>query len=205
MKKLSITTENNNFGLDNVLKYRNATECYCGHCNNKIGLDVYLKIVDKTTDRDGRNVVVEKYHVGQCPVCGKPVIYDLEKKITLPNVRSFEDVKSLPDNVSALFNELRDAFSVGAYTSCVIAGRTLLAHIAVEEGAESHKKFEFYVDYLVDNFMSKNKSKPWVDKVRKLGNESTHDLVIATKEDAEASLTFLTFILKLIYEYPNAI
>ena len=125
--------------------------------------------------------------------------------MSLPNVRGFEDVKSLPENVSNLFNELRDAFSVGAYTSCAIAGRTLLAHIAVEEGAEPHKTFEFYVDYLVDNYMSKNKSKPWVDKVRKLGNESTHDLVIAKKEEAEASLTFLTFILKLIYEYPNAI
>ena len=207
MEKLLLTTEGINYGhLANIQKYKNAQECFCGHCNNKIGMDVYFKIYDKKADPLGRNErIINKYFVGQCPVCGKPIIYDVAKDISLPNVRGFEEVKHLPADIETLYNELRDSFSVGAYTATVITGRTLLAHIAVAEGADQHKKFEYYVDYLVDTFMSKNKSKPWVDKVRKLGNESTHDLVIATKEDAEVSLTFLTLILKLVYEYPNSI
>ena len=189
------------------VNYERTTVAHCNHCGNKVAMIVKNAMSETYKTNSGSTVKKSnpQFLMGYCPECGYPLIQDMYNDKTIPSARGFEEVKHLPSKVETLYNELRDGFSVGAYTATVIAGRTLLAHIAVAEGADQHKKFEFYVDFLVDNFMSRNKSKPWVDKVRKLGNESTHDLVIATKEEAEASLTFLTFILKLIYEYPNSI
>ena len=65
--------------------------------------------------------------------------------------------------------------------------------------------FVYYVDYLVENFLPKSNSRSWVDKVRKLGNDSAHKYVIAEQEIAKMSIKFLVAILKNIYEYPNSI
>jgi len=42
--------------------------------------------------------------------------------------------------------------------------------------------------------------KPWVDKIRKEGNDATHKLAPPTPEDAENILNFTTQLLKAIYE-----
>lgn len=170
--------------------------CKCGHCNNIVAVDVYAKY------KVGGTVL---YMTGDCPFCGKPIIYDKLEDRVYPSARDFSEVKHLPQDVEKLYNEMRDSYSLGAYTCCVIVGRTLLANIAVEQGAEENKNFVYYVDYLVDNFLPKSNSRPWVDKVRILGNESAHHLVIAEKENATISLKFLEAILKNVYEFPNSI
>lgn len=209
MNKLLLKTAKHDYYNSSADKFPKAQPCFCGHCNNSIGLDVYLEIIRKeqTTLFDGRPVEKETidYYVGQCPICGKPVILDANTSAVLPPVKSFDEVKSLPDDIEKLYNEMRDAYSVQAYTCCVIAGRTLLANIAVEQGAEDNKSFAFYVDYLVSNYLPKSSSKPWVDKVRALGNDSAHHMVIADKEAATTSMKFLEAILKNVYEFPNSI
>ena len=170
--------------------------CRCGHCNNVVALDVYAKY------KIGGATL---YSTGNCPFCKQPIIYDKIGEKVYPQVREFSEVKHVPDDVNKLYNEIRDAYSVGAYTCCVITGRTLLANIAVEQGAEENKNFVYYVDYMVDNFLPKSNSKPWVDKVRLLGNESAHHFVIADKDKATTSLKFLEAILKNVYEFPNSI
>lgn len=209
MEKLKLTTNGMGYqSTQNVTKYADSEASYCGHCNNKIGLDVYLKY---TSTQQGmvvgskQNLPVVEYVVGQCPICGKPIIHDKKNNLTLPTVKMFDNIKFLPNDVETIYNEMRDAFSMKAYTCCVIAGRTLLAHIGVEQGAKENESFVYYVDYLVENYLSKNQSKPWVDKVRKLGNDAAHKLVIAKKEDAESSLNFISAILKIVYEFPNSI
>lgn len=208
MKKLLLTTEENHYNVASVRKYRDATPCYCGHCDSKIAMDVYLKFYHaEKPPRQGYSAVnpVDDYHVGQCPSCGRPVILNVNDYSVLPPVKSFDAVKELPSDIEQLYNEMRDAYSVQSYTCCVITGRTLLANIAVEQGAEDGKGFVYYVNYLVDNFLPKSNSKPWVDKVRLLGNDSAHHLVIANKEMATTSLKFLEAILKNVYEFPNSI
>lgn len=208
MEKLLLDTENSNLPTTAVRKYQNAQPCYCGHCNNKIALDVFLKFYHADSPpRPGyaaKNPVTD-YYVGQCPFCGKPVILNAHDGSTLPPVKSFAEVEGLPNDIEALYNEMRNAYAVQSYTCCVIAGRTLMANISVEQGAEDGKGFVYYVNYLVDNFLPKSNSKPWVDKVRLLGNDSAHHLVIADQEMAKTSLKFLEAILKNVYEFPNGI
>ena len=208
MIKLGLNVQNQNYSPHGVMKFAKAQPCFCGHCNNSIGLDVYFEVY--------HNVVVEQvgrksekpyvdYYVGQCPICGKPVILDATTSSVLPPVKSFDKVKELPEDIEKLYNEMRDAYSVQAYTCCVITGRTLLANIAVEQGAQDNKGFVYYVDYLVDNFLPKSSGKQWVDKVRLLGNDSAHHMVIANKDMATTSMKFLEAILKNVYEFPNSI
>ena len=209
MDKLLINVQNQEYNLHTVRKFSNAQPCFCGHCNNRIGLDVYFEVFHKEafTDRNGRTGDKPKvdYYVGQCPICGKPVILDTNTSSVLPPVKSFDVVKELPEDIEKLYNEMRDAYSVQAYTCCVITGRTLLANIAVEQGAQDNKGFVYYVDYLVDNFLPKSSGKQWVDKVRLLGNDSAHHMVIANKDMATTSMKFLEAILKNVYEFPNSI
>jgi len=181
-----------------------AISSLCGYCNKPISLDVnYYYYTSEYPDGSGTKNYL--YYTGTCPICGKPIIHKIDDNSVLPTIRGFENVLHLPKDVETLYNEMRDAFSAKSYTCCVIAGRTLLANIAVEQGDSAGKGFIDYVNFLVNNCLPKSSSMPWVDKVRKLGNNSAHNLVIAKKEDAELSLKFLTAILKNIYEFPNSI
>jgi hypothetical protein len=44
-------------------------------------------------------------------------------------------------------------------------------------------------------------NRPWVDRIRTLGNEANHELPLATKEQAEMALDFSDMLLKTLYEY----
>lgn len=208
MRKLLLSVQGQQYQYVPVVKFPVARTCFCGHCNNKIGLDVYFEIYHiETVIENGRSVEKKlvDYYVGQCPNCGGPVIVGTNTSAVFPPVKSFDEVKELPKDIETLYNEMREAYSVQAYTCCVITGRTLLANIAIEQGADDNKSFTFYVNYLVDNFLPKSSSKPWVDKVRALGNESAHHMKIADKEAATTSMKFLEAILKNVYEFPNSI
>jgi len=111
-------------------------------------------------------------------------------------------VKNLPENVSRIYNECRKSCGEGCFTASVLLARTLLNHIAVDNGAKENQSFKFYVDYLIENYMPKN-STGWVDSIRNLANDSTHHLEIMESEQAELVIKFLMYLLKYIYELPN--
>lgn len=183
--------------------------CTCGHCNNTIALDVYAEYshIEEVESTPGKLVKrdILDYSTGQCPYCGKPIIVDRHTKITYPPVAEFEDINHLPKDIEKLYTECKTAYSVGAFTCCVISARTLMANIAVEQGDSIGKTFVDYVNYLQTNCLPTKTNNAWVDKIRKLGNDSTHKLVIASEEDAELSLKFIIAILKNVYEFPNSI
>lgn len=194
MKRLNIYSQN-------FVITREVT-CLCGHCNKTIALDVYAKYSHEELPT---HKIVLDYYTGQCPYCGKPIIYDNDKKFAIPYSRTFEDIEYLPDNIKQLYNECRDAYSISAYTCCVIAARTLMANIAVEQGADEGKSFVEYVNYLQQNCLPAKTNNAWVDKIRALANQSTHHLVIASQNDAALVIKFIVAILKNIYEFPNSI
>ena len=172
--------------------------CICGHCNNNISLRVFASYRNEYT----KNYV---YYTGQCPYCEKPIIYDNLNKTSIPYASIHEKINFLPDDIEILYNEIKNSFSIGSYTCCVIAARTLMANVAVEQGAAPGKSFVDYVNYLQDNCLPAKTNNAWVDKIRELGNNSTHKLAIGTKEHAELSIKFIIAILKNVYEFPNSI
>lgn len=175
-----------------------SVSCVCGHCGTFTSVDVFQLYGKADTG-------VLAFYSGRCRHCGAPVIIDEIHKKNIPPSKDFSNIEYLPENINALYNEIRDAYSIGAYTCSVMAARTLLSHIAVEKEAESNRTFEYYVEYIVDCYLGKKDAKDWVNTIRKYANNTIHKLLIASKESAKIIITFIETILKIIYEYPKKI
>lgn len=169
----------------------------CPFCHKEIAAVVHYEITQGEF-ADTRTM----FWVVECPACMQPIICDVESNCTYPPGLPFDSVKKLPEDVQKVYNECRTACGSGCYTAAVILARTLLNHVAVDKGAEENKSFQFYVNYLVDNFMPKN-AKSWVDTIRALANDSTHHLEILEQQDAEQVIKFVMYLLKYIYELPE--
>jgi hypothetical protein len=115
-----------------------------------------------------------------------------------------QSIKHIPDEkIEKLYNEARKCYTISAYTSSVMCCRKLLMNIAVSEGAKEGELFGFYVSFLNDNNFIPLKGKPWVDSIRKLGNEANHSIEFRTEEEARLILTFTEMLLKINYEMPG--
>lgn len=123
----------------------------------------------------------------------QPIICDVESNCTYPPGLPFDSVRNLPEDIQKVYSECKPAFGSGCYTAAVILARTLLNHVAVDKGAEENKSFQFYVNYLVDNYMPKN-AKGWVDTIRAFANASTHHLEILEQQDAEQAIKFVMYL-----------
>lgn len=169
----------------------------CPFCNKEVAAVKHIEIT-----RGQFSNTEHMYTVAECPVCMKPIVYDIKKGCTFPASLPFESVKNLPAEVQTVYNECRRAFGANCYTASVILARTLLNHVAVDKGAAENLSFQAYVNYLVDNYMPP-KSKKWVDSIRLYANDSTHHLEIMEKKDAEQVMKFVMYLLKYIYELPE--
>jgi hypothetical protein len=75
-------------------------------------------------------------------------------------------------------------------------------NIAVGQGASPGLPFIDYVDYLAANGFVPPNGRPWVDHIRRTGNEATHEIALMTQVQAEELLRFIEMLLKFIYEFP---
>ena len=78
-------------------------------------------------------------------------------------------------------------------------------NIAVSKGAKEHENFLFYVNYLANNGYVSPDAKGWVDHIRLMGNEATHEIALINAEDAKDLLSFVEMLLKTIFEYPERV
>lgn len=166
----------------------------CGYCNSAISSD-------KAYTAHPPSYSTRNPHIYICHVCNKPTFVWGEK--TTPAAALGNPVDKLPADIEAIYSEIRYSTSVNSYTAAVLAARKLLMHIAVEKGAEAGKKFVTYVNYLESNHYTPPNSTSWVDKIRQLGNEANHEIVIMTKDDALLIIKFLEMLMKFIYEFPD--
>jgi hypothetical protein len=114
-------------------------------------------------------------------------------------------IKKLPNDIEALYSEMRKASADGAYSLVVMGGRKLLMHIAVSLGAEEGKKFVQYVSYLETNHYTPPKSSTWVQEIKDMGNESNHELVVSAKDDADKIIKFLDLLMTFNYEFADEV
>lgn len=174
----------------------NSKSFICGYCGFNVGDNkAYF-----SRDEDGR---VSNNKIYICPKCSKPTYFDSNYK-QYPGVKYGNVVSNInKKEVLDLYEEARSCFSVNSFTSVALCCRKLLMNIAVDLGAEENKKFAYYVGWLDENNYILPNAKSWVDQIRKIGNEATHEIHIIDKKDAEKSLIFIEMLLKLVYEFPN--
>jgi len=178
----------------------------CGNCGKHVAIEMFMVIKSKTyNNNQGHPRTDPLYFIGQCPLCGCPTIFNYEKKIWLPAPLPFTKIKNVPQEIEPLYTEIRQDYAVGCYSSAILAARKLIMFVAVSNGAETNKKFEYYVDYLDSNGCLPKNSKAWIDKIRIAGNEQTHEIVMASKEDAERTIKLVVALLTIMYELPQTL
>lgn len=164
----------------------------CGHCGNDIASNRGYR---------GKNHSVQ-YWIRICHYCFRPTFFDTSGFRT-PGSPFGQKVEHITDeSVASLYDEARAAMSVSAYTCAVLACRKLLMHIAVAKGAAEGESFVYYVEFLAQKNFVPPDAKPWVDHIRKKGNEANHQINIMKDEEAKELISFCEMLLKLIYEFP---
>lgn len=139
-----------------------------------------------------------------CPNCFGPTLFYGEEPV-LPGTSPGPDVPNLPAELGTLYREARDAASSGAFTGAVMICRTILASLAVKQGAPPNRTFQQYVDYLADMGFVPPNGRGWVDYIRQRGNDAIHDIVIMSRDDAVAVVEFTGALLGFVYDFPSRI
>ena len=141
-----------------------------------------------------------------CPNCNRPTFIDnYFNQTQVPLPKRDNNLKNIPLEISKVYQEALNAYSVRAFTGTTLLCRKLLMHIAVDLGAKENESFSEYVKFLDEQHYVSPRSHNWVDEIRKIGNKANHKLDMNTKEEAEKDLIFCEMILKSNYEYPNEI
>tara|TARA_B100001939_G_C16698196_1_gene511636 strand:- start:56 stop:511 length:456 start_codon:yes stop_codon:yes gene_type:complete len=112
-------------------------------------------------------------------------------------------IEGLSSEIEVAYAELRRCLAIGAFLAVELLARRLLMHIGAELGAKENQNFAAYVDYLEQQGHITQSMKPWVDQIRKFGNQATHELVPPNKDRATLSFTFSEMLLRSIYEMPH--
>ncbi|WP_062532351.1 DUF4145 domain-containing protein [Jeotgalibaca dankookensis] len=180
-------------------RYMFENNFQCGYCGSITSSVQGMSLRNKTNPNDSEQRD-DNNGVYICTHCKMPTF--LWQDIQVPGLKYGSRVENLPDMIDQVYTEARNAFSSGAYTGVVLLCRKLLMHISVELGAGTNLKFIEYVNYLEDKKHITVRSKDWVDSIRKSGNTSTHEIEIASKEEAERMIKFSEMILKTNFEYP---
>jgi hypothetical protein len=165
----------------------------CGHCGAEVSSDKgYYANADRNSTASAVIMI--------CHKCNKPNYIQSDGE-QVPGPMIGEEVNNLPEDISPLYNEVRRAYSVNAFTCSVLCARKILMHVAISKGAEEKKNFEYYVDYVTDGDIVPKNMKSWIDRIRDAGNESNHELKSNTEEEASQIIEFLGMLLKLVYQY----
>lgn len=140
----------------------------------------------------------------RCTSCGMGLVENYG--VVSPGVRPLGVPRGLPKVEAEAWAEVRACLSVGAYTASVMLCRKLLMHVAVGDGlpAKNHKdrapSFVECVDHLEAEGIITKRMRPWVDRVKDVGNDANHELNPPGEELALDVAKFTEQLLKLAYE-----
>ena len=162
----------------------------CGHCGNHTASD-------KGLTHSHRNVGLRI-----CTYCKRPTFFDIDES-RMPGPLIGESVEHLSADLTKLYDEVRRASTVSAYTLMALGCRKILMHVAVDLGAKEGDTFKAYVNFIYDNHHVPANAKDWVEKIREMGNQPNHELFTTSESGAKQLLDFVSMLLKLVYEYPK--
>ncbi len=142
-----------------------------------------------------------------CPGCMHPTVFWVEEgerpkgQLPPPPVRSLDPRlgKALPTKVRVLTQEVIAALAMGAPTLAALGARTLLTHVAAEQGAPKGT-FQQNVSWLLENAWIPPNGRGWVDRIRTQGNEVAHDLELVAADEAGTIWLVVETLLRNVYQ-----
>ena len=171
----------------------------CGYCN------VYVSSVKGYALRlfaDSSGYQIGGVYI--CPNCGGPVFISSNAN-QYPSPPFGRPVQFVPDDLNRIYEEARRCTKENCYTAAVMLCRKILMYIAVNKGAEERLSFVEYINFLADRGFIPPDGKPWVDHIRKKGNDASHTIELMDKNDAEMLIRFVEMLLRFIYEFPSMV
>jgi hypothetical protein len=114
----------------------------------------------------------------------------------------------LPDVEASAWWEARACLSVGAYTASVMMCRKILLHVAVTHGLQPidangrSPAFVQAIDHLEKEGLVTKIMRPWVERIKQVGNQANHELAAIGAADAFDVSTFTLQLLVLTFEMP---
>lgn len=125
-----------------------------------------------------------------------------------PGVRPLDTPSVLSGADLAAWNEALGCLSVGANTAAVMMCRKLLFHVAVQHGLPEKDSsgrapnFAKALKHLEDEGVITKLMRPWVDKIKDVGNEANHEIPSTSQEQAMDVAMFTRQLIRLAYELP---
>ncbi|MFL0180689.1 MULTISPECIES: DUF4145 domain-containing protein [unclassified Mycobacterium] len=125
-----------------------------------------------------------------------------------PGVRPLDIPSVLEGDDLAAWTEALGCLSVGANTAAVMMCRKLLFHIAVAHGLPEKDKngraptFQQALSHLESEGVITKLMRPWVDKIKDVGNEANHEIPSTTPDEAMDVALFTRQLIRLAYELP---
>ncbi|MEB3024060.1 DUF4145 domain-containing protein [[Mycobacterium] crassicus] len=140
----------------------------------------------------------------RCANCLRGVVRngDAVSPATLP----LDTPRALEGDTLTAWNEVRACLSVGASTAAVMMCRKLLFHVAVEHGLPDKDSkgrgptFAEALDHIEESDVFTARMRPWVERIKDVGNEANHDLAAISLAQARDVATFTRQLINLAYE-----
>ena len=164
----------------------NTTNYTCSYCGTYVAGTVVA------------SNIVKSIQWLSCPHCEWGSVSN--KGMVVPAPLLGEYIKGLPETIQNAYVEARKSFSSKSYTACVLMCRKILMNVAVKKNAPEGDTFTSYIDYMINKGYITVTMKEWVDKIRKNGNDATHEIPPPDSEKACTTLEFTALLLKNVYE-----
>jgi ribosomal protein S27E len=106
----------------------------------------------------------------------------------------------------AIWKEARRCLGLGAYTAAVMLCRKLLFHVAVGHGLppkndkDRAPSFMEAIQHLESEGLITKRMRPWVDRIKDVGNDANHEITPVGPDVALDVATFTEQLLRLTYE-----
>jgi hypothetical protein len=140
----------------------------------------------------------------RCVACGAPMVSYNGR--FLPGPQPMTMPQGLPPEEMRLWEEVRSCLGVGAYTASVMLCRKLLLHVAVSDGLPPKDKqnrapnYAQAVKHLESTGVITTRMRPWIDRIRDVGNEANHEIPSIVEATALDVASFTHQLLRLAYE-----
>jgi hypothetical protein len=140
----------------------------------------------------------------RCPICLLGTVVN-ESEMS-PGPKPLRVPRGLPEIDAVIWAEVRSCLAVGSNAAAVMLCRKLLFHVAVAHAmppkTDNDRAPSFYaaVEHLQEQQFITAKMRPWVDRIKDIGNDANHELSPITTEQAADVATFTLQLLVLAYE-----
>jgi len=109
----------------------------------------------------------------------------------------------MPKQLQNAYTEACKSFVNKCYLAVALICRTIIAYVAIDRGAEPGRKFENYVEYLVEENLLSSLAEAPLNQLRQSAGRAAHQLVDITEMNALVFLSNLDAMLKIIYVEPD--